>query len=35
MKKKLVIDTSVFLTFIRYNKLYRLIEAIISYELTV
>ena len=35
MKKALIIDTSVFLTYIRYNKLYRLIDAFNKYEIDV
>jgi uncharacterized protein len=35
MKRNLVIDTSVFLTYIRFNKLYRLINAIVDYRLAV
>lgn len=35
MKKALIIDTSVFLTYIRFNKLYRLINAILDYDLAV
>ena len=35
MKKALIVDTSVFITYIRYNKLYRLIDAINKYEINV
>ena len=35
MNKKFVIDTSVFITYAAYNKIYRLVDAIISYELIV
>ena len=35
MNKKFVIDTSVFITYAAYNKIYRLVDAIISYELKV
>jgi uncharacterized protein len=35
MSKNLVIDTSVYLTYAAYNKLYRLIDAINRYDLRV
>ena len=35
MKKALIVDTSVFLTYIRFNKLNRLINAITEYSLDV
>ena len=35
MKKALIVDTSVFLTYIRYNKLYRLIDAFNKYDIDV
>ncbi len=35
MKKALIVDTSVFLTYIRYNKLYRLIDAFTQYDIDV
>ena len=35
MKKALIVDTSVFLTYIRYNQLYRLIDAFNKYDLDI
>lgn len=35
MKKKFVIDTSVYLTYAAYNKIYRLVDAIYRYNLSV
>lgn len=35
MNKKLVIDTSVYITYAAYNKIYRLVDAIATYELQV
>ena len=35
MKKALVVDTSVFLTYAAYDKIYRLIDAIDKYDLIV
>ncbi len=35
MKNHLIIDTSVYFNYIFYNKMYRLINAIIQHELTV
>lgn len=33
--KQLVIDTSVFINYTRYQKLYRLVNAILTYDLSV
>lgn len=35
MKKRLVIDTSVYITYATYNKIYRLVNAIHRYDLYV
>ncbi len=35
MKNRFVIDTSVYITYAAYNKIYRLADAIIEYELAV
>ena len=35
MKRKFVIDTSVYITYAAYNKIYRLISAIDKYSLEV
>ena len=35
MKKALVVDTSVFLTYAAYDKIYRLVDAILLYDLEV
>lgn len=35
MKKKFVIDTSVYITYAAYNKIYRLVDAINRYNLEV